>query len=142
MYGRPNAYQSNQVSTVSKSKLILLMYDGALRFIAEAKRSIERNDIAGRGLYISKAQKIINELAGSLDRQKGQDVAASLDKVYVEVNRNLTEANIKGDASYLDSCTVMLNTVKGAWEQIISNTASEESPRPVEQKKAGVAISC
>lgn len=140
---RPNAYQANQVSTVNKSKLIILMYEGAERFIAEAKSRIEAKDIAGRGVYISKAQRIINELAGSLNREKGGEVAVSLDNVYMEINKNLTEANIKGDIAHLEVSLRMLRTIKSAWEQVISNSQDSDDNKPAGPgQKPGVAVSC
>ena len=143
--GRSGAYQATQVSTVSKSKLILLMYDGAIRFITEARRSVEKRDIAGRGVCIGKAQKIINELAGSLDHERGGEVAKSLDNVYAEINKNLTEANINGDASSLDGALAMLRTIKEAWEQVINESDKKPGDEngPEEPRRGpGLAVSC
>ncbi|VAX18220.1 hypothetical protein MNBD_NITROSPINAE04-549 [hydrothermal vent metagenome] len=140
--GRPNAYQATQVSTVSKSKLILLMYDGAIRFIGKAKETIDKNDIAGRGIFISKAQKIIDELNGALDPQKGGAVAENLSKVYLEVSRNLTEANISGDKKHLDAADTMLNSLREAWDEIINRPNQPKDNPNSSERGPGVALSC
>lgn len=122
--GQAGAYQANQVSTVNGSKLILMMYDGAIRFINEAIVKVDTKDVAGRGLYISKAQKIINELESSLDKNRGGQVAVNLEKAYQEMSRKLTEANISGEASGLRVTLKMINTLKGAWEKVINGSGS------------------
>lgn len=122
--GQAGAYRANQVSTVNGSKLILMMYDGAIRFIKKAIMMVDTKDVAGRGLYISKAQKIINELESSLDKNRGGQVAVNLEKAYQEMSRKLTEANISGEASGLRATLKMVNTLKGAWEKVIKGSGS------------------
>lgn len=136
-YGRANAYHATQVSTVSKSKLIILMYDGAIRFIKEAMARINANDIAGRGLYISKAQRIVNELENALDKSRGGEVAVSLEKSYIRINKLLTEANISGELPPLKSSLEMLNTLRSAWEEIIGgrSPAARNQSRPIPRRR-------
>ncbi len=140
-YGGQVAYRKTEVSTANKSKLILMMYDGAIRFIKEAKAHIAQGDVANRGLYISKAQKIINELQNTLNYEKGGDVANSLRKVYMEVSKDLTDANIRGDSAKLESAIRTLSPIREAWEKIINNGASA-SPAPQSTPAVRVALSC
>lgn len=142
--GKPGAYQSTQVSTVNKQKLIILMYDGAIRFANQAVEMISKGDIAGRGVAIGKARKIIDELASALNSNKGGDVAQSLSKVYMEINRLFSEANITGKRESLDTALGILNNLKGAWEQIINGNRAK-SNKAVDSgdgQKEKVAISC
>lgn len=141
-YRRPNAYQANQVNTVNKSRLIVLMYDGAIRFVSEAKQRMEAGDIAGHGLYISKAQKIVSELAASLDKARGGDVADSLDKLYTDINRNLTKANIDRNTALLDTALRTLRNVKQAWEQAIASAGKAASTAGSGGGGSGVGINC
>ncbi len=128
MYGKtaPKAYHANQVSTVSKQKLIILMYDGAIRFITQAKEMTKRGDIAGRGHYIGKAQKIVDELNGALDSKRGGEVASSLSQVYIEIRKLLTDANISGNIASMDSALEMLTDIRSAWDQVISASGGAE----------------
>ena len=117
-YGRPSAYQVTQVSTTNKTKLVLMMYEGAIRFISDAKRCIETKDIAGRGIAINKAQRIIHELRAALNMEKGGEVAVNLEKVYTVVTKRLLNANITGSSAELAVCLDMLSPLKEAWEQV------------------------
>ncbi|MBI4666174.1 MAG: flagellar export chaperone FliS [Nitrospinae bacterium] len=126
VYGKPSAYQVTQVSTSSKAKLILLMYDGAIRFINEARMKIETRDIAGRGVAISKAQKIIHELTVALDMNSGGEVAANLSRVYAQVTRHLINANIHGDMKELAVCLEILAPMREAWDQAINKAPAEQ----------------
>lgn len=143
MYGKsaPRAYHVNQVSTVSKQKLILLMYDGAIRFVNQAKEMATRGDIAGRGHYIGKAQKIVDELNGALDCNKGGEVANSLTKVYMELTRLLTDANISGNITSLNSALEMLNGIRSAWDQVISKSSTAKTV-PENPNGRGLTVSC
>jgi len=146
MYGKtaPKAYHANQVSTVSKQKLIILMYDGAIRFITQAKEMTKRGDIAGRGHYIGKAQKIVDELNGALDNKRGGEVANSLSQVYAEIRKLLTDANISGKVASMDSALEMLTGIRSAWDQVISaGTETEEKAVPdVSSDNNRLTISC
>lgn len=144
--GRQNVYEVNQISTASKTKLIILMYDGAIRFVMEARRRLEMKDIPGRGLYICKAQHIINELSSAVNRERGGAVAIHLEKLYFEINMLLTHANIKGDPKLLDTTLNMLRTIREAWEQVINSPTGkaegQQETSVTPQNKPKVAISC
>lgn len=143
MYGNsnPGAYKANQVSTVSKSKLIILMYDGAIRFIKEARQNISVGNVAKRGSNILKAQRIVDELNGALDRKAGGEVAISLGKVYFEITRQLTDANISGNKSVLDKALKQLTDLREAWEKVI-NGNNDKANRPSSNKETGRAMIC
>jgi len=123
--GKANTYQATQVSTTSGAKLILLMYDGAIRFIREAIQRLNSRDIAGYGANISKAQKIVAELENSLDKGRGGQVAAHLQKSYIEIAALLTRANISGEAAPLQAAERMLSTLREAWDQVINSEAGQ-----------------
>jgi flagellar protein FliS len=118
-YGRPSAYQANQVNTVNKNKLVVMLYDGAIRFVKEARQRAITGDVPGRGLFISKSQKIVMELMNSLNHDKGGEVAKGLNSMYMEANRLLTNANITGQTADLDTVEEMLVDVREAWTKVI-----------------------
>ena len=114
------AYKQSEVGTASKMRLVIMMYDGVIRFLNECKEKIKEGDIAGRGLYISKAQKVINELQESVNRQKGGEVAENLERLYGFITSNLTNANINGDTSLIDQSIKVLKKLRDAWQQVMS----------------------
>ncbi len=137
--GEKNPYQNTQVSTASGAKLVLMMYDGAIRFITEAKTEIKRKNISATGIRIRKAQGIVSELMGSLNHEKGKDVAKGLEKVYIEVNKVLTEANINGELKPLEDAIMMLENLRSAWLKVLSGEVPVDEPTL--QKSAPATVS-
>ena len=111
------------------------MYDGAIRFITEAKEKSAAGDVAGKGVAISKAQRIIHELTNALDMRRGGEVAANLSQVYMRISRNLINANVNRKMEDLDESLESLRNLRGAWEQIMRQPNTAE---PVQQSKQTV----
>jgi len=127
------SYKSNEVSTAGKLKLVIMMYDGVIRYLKECKNKIEKGDIAGKGLYISKAQRIINELHESLNSNNGGEVAKNLGSLYKYIDANLTQANINGNAaSIIDESINILENLRQSWHEVALNSpkGAEQSPAP------------
>ncbi len=113
-----NQYRRNEISTSSQGRLILMMYEGAVKFATLALQSIEKGDIAGQGKYINKTHDIINELSLALDLKKGGEVAGRLESLYQFILSQLTLANIKSDKKALETVIKILTPLAEAWEQL------------------------
>ena len=126
-------YRQNEISTSSQGKLILVMYDGAIKNAKMALKCLENKNISGRGIHIRKTHDIINELSLSLDQEKGQHVAKQLEDLYRFMMRQLILANVKGESKPIESVLLILNTLKEAWVKIIQNFNADESlePKPI-----------
>lgn len=120
------AYKTAEVGTASKVKLVIMMYDGAIRFLNECKKRMDAGDIAGRGLYISKAQRIVTELQDSLNIQQGGQIAIQLEELYTFLIHNLSKANIKGEKIYIDQSIMVLENLRDAWKQVMADTQSKQ----------------
>lgn len=120
-----NAYKQNEISTSSQGKLILMMYEGAIKFTKMALQSMDTGDIAGKAKYIGKIHDIVNELSVSLDLKNGGEVTARLETLYQFVLRQLTLANIKSDRQALESIIKVLEPLHDAWVQIFNNQNTE-----------------
>ena len=128
-----NQYRKNEVSTSSQGRLILMMYEGAIKFATMALQSIEKGDIAGQGKYINKTHDIINELSLALDLKKGGEVAQSLESLYQFMLSQLTLANIKSDRKALEIVIKILTPLSEAWEQLFyasTNTGQGDHKPP------------
>lgn len=90
-------YQQTAVNTQSKGRLIVMLYDGAIKFLTLAIAEIEAKNYAQKGIYIGKAQDIINELNAVLDLEAGGEIASNMRKLYLFMTNHLSEANIKCD---------------------------------------------
>ena len=128
-----NQYRENEISTSSQGRLILMMYEGAIKFATMALQSIEKGDIAGQGKYINKTHDIINELSLALDLKKGGEVAQSLESLYQFMLSQLTLANIKSDRKALEIVVKILKPLSEAWEQLLhasTNTGQGDHKPP------------
>lgn len=120
-----NEYQRNQIATSSQGKLILMMYEGAVRNANMALKGIDEQNIATKSIHIRKTHDIINELSLALDLQKGGEVAGRLESLYQYMMSQLTLANIKSDRKALESVIKVLSPLYDAWEQLIHPTLIE-----------------
>ena len=101
-------YRHNEIATSSQGKLIIMMYEGALKFVNLAIEGVDNKDLSKKGSYINKAHDIINELSFALDMKKGGEVAQKLETLYQFVLHQLTLANIKSDRKALESVVNVL----------------------------------
>ena len=109
-------YRRNEIATSSQGKLIIMMYEGALKFVNLAIEGVDNKDLSKKGSYINKAHDIINELSFALDMKKGGEVAQKLETLYQFVLHQLTLANIKSDRKALESVVNVLTPLMEAWK--------------------------
>ncbi len=113
------AYFQTKVGTTDQGQLLLMLYDGALKFLQQARTKMIANDYAGKGILISKVIDIINELSASLNMDKGGSLAVNLNNLYLLCTARLLRANLKMDLESLDSVESILSGLRGAYAQII-----------------------
>jgi len=106
------------VEDASPHRLVQMLMDGALSQIAAASGHISRGETARKGAAIGQAVSIIGGLQGSLDMEKGGDIAANLDRLYDYMTRRLTEANLENDVARLKEVHGLLAEIKSAWDQL------------------------
>ena len=112
-----NAYKQNSVTTASPGELTLMLYNGCIKFIHQAKKAIEVNDIERRNKYVQKAQAILNELMSTLN----MDVPVSKDmyNLYEYMYHQLTQANINSDSAILDEVENLTIEFRDTWKEVI-----------------------
>ncbi|MHC4104123.1 MAG: flagellar export chaperone FliS [Planctomycetota bacterium] len=112
------AYQDNAVTTQSKGRLIVMLYDGAIKFLRLAIKEIENNNFETKGRYINKAIDIINELNAVLDMETGGEIASNLRKLYIFMINHLSEANIKCDPQPVRDVIKLMEELNQSWKAI------------------------
>jgi flagellar protein FliS len=125
-----NPYQKYKVTSIqsaSREKLLLLMYEGAIRFVKLAIEACEKKDIAARGLNIGRAFDIVLELNNTLDHKVGGDLTKNLEQLYMFMTEQLTQANIKGDPKPLRDVLRLLETLYEGWVQAVATLKKEDS---------------
>lgn len=122
-----NAYFQTKVSTTDQGQLLIMLYDGALRYLAQARDKIIAKDYAAKGVLISKVIDIINELSASLNMEKGGSLATNLNNLYVLCTARLLQANLKMNLESLDSVTHILSGLRSAYAQIIETPEAKRA---------------
>lgn len=114
------AYREAAVTTQSKGRLIVMLYDGAVKFLRQAIVDLEKKDYEGKGRNIGKAQNIILELNTVLDMESGGEVAKNLRSLYNFMYRHLGQANIKCEPQMIREVIKLLEDLNQSWRAITS----------------------
>ena len=118
MYGNQahDTYAQNNVGIESPHKLIEMLYEGVLRFNAQAKKSIKDKDIEKRVYWINRSVAIVTELIAILDPSQGQ-VSEYLEGLYNHEIQLLTEASIGNDLDKLDEVSNVFKGLLEGWRE-------------------------
>ena len=116
MYGR-DQYQQAATSTAGPAQLVLMLYDGALIRLEVARDAIEEGRKAAAHEALLRVQAIVDELAVSLDFDRGGEVARNLAELYDYCSRQLIEANIHKDAGLVRDVEAVIRGLRDAWDQ-------------------------
>lgn len=111
-------YQTTQVATADPARLVLMMYDGAIRFARQGIQSIGDGDIEAANRDIGRVQDIVAELAAALNFDTGE-IAQNLLQMYDYINRRLVDANVQKDGKPLEECIELLGELRDTWQQLI-----------------------
>ena len=125
-----NAYQKTNVSTASQGRLVVLLYEGAIKQLKTALGYIGENgkikpsEIEKFGIAVQKTQSIITELQVSLDMEKGGEIARNLMSLYLYFNEELVTASINHDKTKLEFVLNMMGQLAVSWRQVANSTAN------------------
>jgi flagellar protein FliS len=113
-----NAYQETAVLTQNRGRLIVMLYEGAIRFLRQALDDLEHRDYAAKGVHIRRASDIIYELNTVLDMENGGQIAQNLRSLYNFMQRHLSEANLKCDPLMIREVIGLLEELNQSWRAI------------------------
>lgn len=113
-----NAYKRTDVLSRSPLEIVVLLYDGAIRFLGEADAAAHRKDRPSRTRAVARAQAIIGELHGTLDMEKGGQVASDLDRLYSYMTSRLLDATSRTDDGAIAEVRRLLTSMREAWARI------------------------
>ena len=112
------AYYQTHVQSRSPVELVVMLYDGALRFLLQASTAMRSDDALLCDAKLRRAEAIIDELHVTLDKERGGEIASRLEGVYVFCKRHLIEARIERDAGMIDKVSELLGELREAWATI------------------------
>lgn len=113
-----DVYKQTAVTTQNKGRLIVMLYDGAIKFLKQAIRDLASKNYEAKGRNIAKAQDIIVELNTVLDMDAGGEVAQNLRSLYNFMNHQLSQANIQCDPQMIREVIDLLEELNQSWRAI------------------------
>jgi len=119
MYQHVAHYKRQDIQTATPGKLVVMLYDGALKHLDLAKSAYEQNDYESKVHAIGKCRAIVLELLGALDFDKGGDIAKNLQSVYLYTLGRLRDADMKKDTQALLETRHILADLREAWVTIL-----------------------
>jgi flagellar protein FliS len=114
-------YRQVQINTASPGKLILLLYQGAIKALKKSIELIDRKEFGDKGDQLIKAQDIIMELNLALDMKAGE-ISDSLQQLYMYAYRKLAVANLEVDKDAIQEVVGLLENLYDAWEVAVQST--------------------
>lgn len=114
-----SAYQKAEVFTADRETVLLMLYEGSIRFLRKAIEAVEKDDIKERNEYIKKTLNIVIELRSVLDFKAGGAIAENLDRLYEYCIHRLIEGNLKKDTTLLNEALGVLTQLHEAWENAV-----------------------
>jgi len=132
-----NAYRANAVGSASPENLVIMLYDGAIRFLASAIRAFDHEDPLDFNFNvhtnITKSQAIIRELNHALDLKNGGELGENLAGLYDYFDNRLQEANMKKDKLIIEEILERIGELRDAWRESLSKQTSDlviDTPEP------------
>ena len=132
------AYQNTNIKTASQGKLVVLLYEAAVKNLKNAESLIDQenkikpSNMEKFGKFLQKAQAIITELQVSLDMEKGGEIAKNLMSLYIYFNQELISVNINHDKTKLEYIEQQMSELLKAWKE----ASASASQTPVQHTQA------
>ena len=126
------SYKAQSVQTASPGKLVLMLFDGCLRFTLAAKKAFDEEEFTKRNEDINnnliRAQNIVTELQSSLDMSVPGDLPGTLFILYDFVMHKLQQANLKKDPVPIAEAEKIINELRDAWAEMLTQNPETDIP--------------
>ena len=128
MYGQnPYAnYKETQIKTASPEKLLMMLFDGGIKFMKQAKDHLEKKEMKEANNKLQRSQAILLELMNSLDTKQGE-VAENLMLLYDYMLNELIQANVRKDTEKIDNIMEMMREMKETFQEASKQASSEKN---------------
>ena len=114
----PQAYRENAVLTATPSQLVVMLYDGALRFLRKARTAMHERDIESAHNSLRRVEGIVSHLDTVLDHEHDRALAERLSSVYSFCLAHLARARLDLDAAKVDDVAGLLGELRSVWVQV------------------------
>jgi flagellar secretion chaperone FliS len=117
------AYKQTLVQSRSPLELVVMLYDGALRFLEQAAEAMDRRDMPAKAEAMSRSFAIIAELQNTLNVRDGGELARQLDALYAHMHDRLVDANVQRSSAPIREVVALLKPLRDAWSQVATPAA-------------------
>ena len=123
------SYRQVATKTATPGQLVLMLFDGALRFLDKALVGFDLDDPLESNLAINnnilKAQEILRELNMSLNMELGGEFAATMRRLYNYYDLQLSQSNLKKDPAGVQLVIRLLSVIRGAWAEMLTGNSTK-----------------
>lgn len=119
-------YQNQSIQTAAPDRLLIMLFEGALRFLREAMDAIDKRDYTTANNKNVRVQDIVNELIITLNHEVGGEISKNLQSIYQYLLERLVEANIKKDRAVLEEVYAHLKELHEAFKEAAQIVRSEK----------------
>ena len=114
-----NQYQNNSILSASPEQILIMLYDGSIRFCRQAILAMEAKDKKVQAEKVSRTMAIVSEFSNTLNHEVGGEIAGELDALYGFMMRELTRANLENDRKALETVEDLLTGLRETWVEAI-----------------------
>ena len=112
------AYKQQSILTATPGQLVVMLYDGCLRFLHQAAYAMREGNVIESNTRLQRAEAIIDELRTTLDMEQGGVVASRLQGIYVFCSKHLIESRLERDPEKIEKVSELLSELRDAWAQV------------------------
>jgi flagellar protein FliS len=124
------AYRQNAVMGASPVQLVIMLYDGAIRFMQEGKAAMLNKDYETKNFKLQRAQKIVMELISTLDLRNGGEIATNLMSLYTFVVNELVEGNLYDKPENIDNAMKTMGELRDSWVELEKQSKTKTEAKP------------
>ena len=133
-------YRQAQIETATQSRLIIMLHDGAIRFLQQAITAIKEKDYYHQSFYINRALAVIDHLWATLNLKEGGEIAGALHKLFPYLRERLVYGNMMDDAEAIQEVMNHIRPLRDAWVAVEEMKAESEPKEPVERERGELSM--
>ena len=118
-------YQQQSILTAPPGRLVVMLYDGCLRFLFQSAYAMREGDKTNSQDRMRRAEAIIDELTVTLDHERGGEIAGRLQGIYAFCRKHLIEASIEQNPAKIEEVSELLTELRDAWAEIADSGVSK-----------------
>ncbi len=138
------SYKAQSVQTASPGKLVLMLFDGYLRFTTAAKNAFNIEDLTKKNEGINnnliRAQNIVTELQSSLDMSVPGELPGTLYRLYDYVLHQLQQANLQKKSETIDEADKVITELREAWAEMLIQNPTEGGSTPTDSQPGSISL--